>query len=121
MPFGRVDNRRSLVALSNLVDLLVCCATHPDAPGQTFLVSDGEDLATPELILRLARAMGGNARLLPVPPAMLRLAGRMMGQGERVERLIGSLQVDIRHTRERLGWQPPISVDEGLRATVAPA
>jgi nucleoside-diphosphate-sugar epimerase len=121
LPFALVDNRRSLVALPNLVDLLVRCATHPEAPGQTFLVSDDEDLATPELIRRLARAMGGNARLLPVPPAMLRLAGRMTGQSESVERLIGSLQVDISHTRERLGWRPPISVDEGLRAAVASA
>jgi nucleoside-diphosphate-sugar epimerase len=119
LPFGRVENRRSLVALPNLVDLLVCCAIHPRAPGQTFLVSDDDDLATPELIRRLARAMGGSARLLPVPPAMLRLAGRMTAQSDRVERLIGSLQVDIGHTRERLGWRPPVSVDEGLQATVA--
>lgn len=121
LPFGRVENRRSLVALPNLVDLLVCCAIHPRAPGQTFLVSDDEDLATPELIRRLARAMGGSARLLPVPPAMLRLAGRMTAQSDRVERLIGSLQVDIGHTRERLGWRPPVSVEEGLQATVASA
>jgi nucleoside-diphosphate-sugar epimerase len=121
LPFGRVDNRRSVVVLPNLVDLLVVCATHPDAAGQTFLVSDGEDLSTPELVRRLARAMGRSPRMLPVPPSLLRLGGRLTGQGDKVERLIGSLQVDIDHTVQRLQWQPKTSVDDGLRATVEAA
>lgn len=119
LPLGLVENSRSLVALPNLVDLLVCCATHPDAAGETFLVSDDEDLSTPELVRRLARAMGKNARLLPVPPALLGWIGRLTGQSDKVERLVGSLQVDIGHTRSRLGWRPVTSVDAGLRQAVA--
>jgi nucleoside-diphosphate-sugar epimerase len=121
LPLGRVDNRRSLVALPNLVDLLGVCAVHPDAAGETFLVSDDDDLSTPELIRRIASALGREARLLPVPPALLRVAGRLTGQGERIERLIGSLQVDIGHTCRRLQWRPKTSVDAGLREAVGPA
>lgn len=118
LPLGAVENRRSLVALDNLVDLLRVCIDHPAATGQTFLVSDGEDLSTPELIRRLAAAMGRKPRLLPVPPALLRLGGWLLGRSGEVARLLGSLQVDIAHTREILGWTPPISVQEGLRRTV---
>lgn len=120
LPFGRVDNRRSLVALPNLVDLLAVCATHPNAAGETFLVSDNHDLSTPGLVRRIAHAMGRRAHLLPVPPALLRWAGRLTGRGDSVERLIGSLRVDIGHTCARLQWHPVISVDDGLRATVKP-
>lgn len=119
LPLGLVENRRSLVALPNLVDLLACCGTHPDAAGETFLVSDDEDLSTPDLVRRLARAMGKNAHLLPVPPALLGWIGRLTGQSDKVERLVGSLQVDIGHTRKRLGWSPVMSVDAGLRQAVA--
>ena len=117
LPLGAVRNQRSLAGLDNLVDLLIRCADHPAAAGQTFLVSDGHDLSTPALIRRLTRALGQAPRLLPVPPSVLRLAGRITGRAAEVERLIGSLQVDITHTREVLGWAPPVSVDEGLRAT----
>jgi nucleoside-diphosphate-sugar epimerase len=109
-----VRNKRSLVALDNLVDLIITCIRHPAAAGQTFLVSDGEDLSTPELVRKLAHAMGRPVRLLPVPPTLLRLGGKMTGKTAEVERLIGSLQVDISHTRETLGWTPPISVDEAI-------
>ena len=118
LPLGLVRNKRSLVAIDNLVDLIVTCIDHPAAAGQTFLVSDGEDLSTPELVRKLARAMGKKARLLPVPPVLLRIGGRMIGKGGEVERLIGSLQVDISHTCETLGWHPPVSVDEGIRRCV---
>jgi len=117
LPFGRVRNKRSLVAVDNLVDLIMTCIDHPAAAGRTFLVSDGEDLSTPGLIRKLARAMGRPARLLPVPPALLRLGGRAVGKMAEVERLIGSLQVDAGHTRKMLGWRPPVSVDEALRQT----
>ena len=119
LPFGAVDNRRSLVALDNLVDLLVLCVTHPAAPAQTFLVSDGEELSTPELIRRIAQAMGRRARLLSVPPAVLRMAGRLAGRGAEMGRLLGSLQVNMEHTRQTLGWVPPVTVDEGLQRAVA--
>lgn len=117
LPFGAVCNRRSLAGLANLVDLLIRCVDHPAAAGQTLLVSDDHDLSTPALIRGLRRALGTSPRLLPVPPSILRLAGRITGKAAEVERLIGSLQVDITHTREVLGWTPPVSVDEGLRQT----
>lgn len=120
LPLGAVTtNRRSLVALDNLVDLLITCIDHPAAANQTFLVSDGEDLSTTDLLRRMARAMNVPARLLPVPPALLKLGAGLMGKGDMAQRLLGSLQVDITHTREALGWAPPISVDEGLRRAAA--
>lgn len=118
LPLALVDNRRSMVALGNLVDLIITCLDHPAAAGQTFLVADGEDLATPELIRRLAQAMGRPARLWPLPVSLLRLGGRLLGHTAEVERLVGSLQVDIGHTCRTLGWTPPLSVDEGLRRAV---
>lgn len=121
LPLGAVDNRRSLVALDNLVDLIVRCVAHPAAAGQTFLVSDGEDLSTTELIRRIGQAMGTEVRLLPVPPNLLRLAGRMTGRNSEVGRLLGSLQVDIEHTRQTLDWEPPVTVDQGLQRAVSGA
>ena len=117
LPLGAVCNRRSLVGLDNLVDLLIRCVDHPAAAGQTFLISDNHDLSTLTLIRGLARTLGKSPRLLPVPLSILRLAGSITGKAAEVERLIGSLQVDITHTREVLGWTPPMSVDEGLRKT----
>ncbi len=118
LPFGSVENSRSLVALDNLVDLIVRCVRHPAASGQTFLVSDGEDLSTPELIRRIAQSMGTKARLLPVPPPVLRMFGRLAGRHVEMERLLGSLQVDIEHTRQTLNWAPPVTVDQGLQRAV---
>lgn len=116
LPLGSItDNRRSLVALDNLVDLLLTCIDHPAAANQTFLASDGEDLSTAELIRRMGHALGKPARLLSVPPGWLVLGARLLGKGAVAQRLLGSLQVDITHTRETLDWTPPISVDEGLR------
>lgn len=120
LPLGAVtENRRSLVALDNLVDLLLTCATHPAAANQTFLVSDGEDLSTTALLRRMGEALGSPARLLPIPAALLRLGAALIGKGDVAQRLLGSLQVDIEHTRKTLGWAPPIGVDEGLRRAAA--
>jgi nucleoside-diphosphate-sugar epimerase len=118
LPLGAVDNRRSLVALDNLVDLLVTCTRHPGAANQTFLVSDGDDLSTPELLRRVARVMGREARLLPVPSAILRALGAMTGQREQVQRLCGDLQVDIAPTRDTLGWSPRTSMATALLESV---
>lgn len=118
LPLGRVHNRRSLLALGNLTDLLRVCAEHPAAAGQTFLASDDQDLSTPELIRGLAAAMGRQAALLPVPVSWLRVAGRLSGQTPQIDRLIGSLQVDIGHTREVLSWSPPWTVQQGLKLAV---
>ncbi|MES2300370.1 MAG: NAD-dependent epimerase/dehydratase family protein [Pseudomonadota bacterium] len=115
LPLASVENRRSLVALANLVDLLIVCARHPRAGGHVFLVSDGDDMSTPELIRRMAVALGRRARLLPLPPALLRMAARLLGKAGAADRLLGSLQVDISHTRSVLGWHPPVDADSALR------
>jgi len=116
LPLGSVvQNRRSMVALDNMVDLLLTCTYHPAAADQTFMVSDGEDLSTADFLRRLGQAMGKPARLLPVPVYLLRFGAGLIGKGNEAQRLLGSLQVDISKTRELLDWTPPISVDEGLR------
>lgn len=119
LPFGAIGNRRSLVALDNLVDLLLTCARHPRAPGGTFLVSDGEDLSTTALLRQMSRALGAPARLVPVPVALLRFALRATGRADLARRLFGSLQVDIAPTTHRLGWRPKASVDHALHATAS--
>jgi nucleoside-diphosphate-sugar epimerase len=115
LPLGAIHNQRSLVALDNLVDLIVLCLTHPAAANQTFLVSDGEDVSTSELLRRMGQALDRPARLLPVPQSWLKLAAAMVGKSDVAQRLCGSLQVDISKTRRLLVWTPPISLDEGLR------
>ena len=118
LPLASIDNRRSLVGIDNLVDFIVMCLEHPDGANETFLVSDGEDLSTPDLIRRMARAMNRPARLLPVPKSVLMAAATILGKGDMAQRLCGNLQVDISKSRTLLGWNPPISVDEGLRRAV---
>ncbi|RJG09220.1 SDR family oxidoreductase [Pseudomonas cavernicola] len=117
LPFGAIHNRRSLVALDNFVDLIVTCIDHPAAANQTFLVSDGEDLSTSELLRRMGAALGKPARLLPVPSWVLEAGAAMLGKKALSQRLCGSLQVDISKTRELLGWAPPVSIDAALRKT----
>jgi nucleoside-diphosphate-sugar epimerase len=119
LPLGAIYNQRNLVALDNLVDLIVTCITHPAAANQTFLVSDGEDVSTSELLRRMGQAMGRPARLIPVPASWLKLAAAMVGKPDVAQRLCGSLQVDIEKTRRLLGWSPPLSLDEGLRRAAA--
>lgn len=119
LPFGSVRNLRSLIYVGNLADALARCLQHPSAAGQTFLVSDGEDVATVDLIRLLAAAMGRRPRLIPIPLVLLRTAARLAGRGREIDRLIGSLTVDSRQIRDRLGWQPPVSLREGLMATAA--
>ena len=119
LPFGKVtQNRRSFVAVDNLVDLIVTCLDHPAAANQTFLVSDGEDLSTADLLCRLGVAMGRPARLLPVPISWLASGARLLHKQVMFQSLCGSLQADISQTRERLGGSPPIDVDEGLKRAV---
>ena len=102
-------------SLDNLVDFIVTCITHPQAANQTFLVSDGQDLSTTELVRGMARAAGVPARLLPVPVWALQAGASLLGKGDAVQRLCGNLQVDISKARSLLGWVPPVSVEEGLR------
>lgn len=117
LPFGAVENRRSMVYVGNLASALVKCATHPAAAGQTYIVSDGEDLSTPGLVRYLAAMVGARARLWPVPVRLLMLAAKITGKKEEVDRLIRSLTVDSSALRTSLGWVPPFTIAEGLEET----
>lgn len=117
LPLGAIDNRRSLVALGNLTDLIRVCITHPAAANRTLLVSDGEDLSTTQLLERLGAAMERPARLIPVPAAWLLTGARLLRREAMAQRLCGSLQVDIAETQRLLGWTPPLSVDAALEQT----
>lgn len=118
LPLGAIYNKRSLLSLDNLVDLIITCIDHPAAASQVFFVSDGEDLSTTELLQRTAAALGKPARLLPVPQRALTLALNMLGKKELAQRLCGSLQVDIRKARNLLGWNPPVTIEAALLKTV---
>lgn len=115
LPLGAIHNRRSLVALDNLIDLLVLCLTHPAAAHRTFLVSDDEDVSTTQLLRRMGQILGLQPRLIPVPVTILKLAAAMVGKSDVAQRLCGSLHVDISSTRQLLDWAPPMSLDEGLK------
>lgn len=117
LPLGTIQNQRSLVYLGNLVDAIRLCIAHPKAAGKTFLVSDGDDVSTPELVRRIAASLGRRPFLLPVPVLWMRWAGRVLGKQAAVDRLLGSLCVDITPLREELGWTPPYTMQEGLEAT----
>lgn len=119
LPLASVHNRRSLIYLGNLADALACCVKDVRAAGQTYLVSDGEDLSTPELIRRLANALGLPARLWPVPLSMLRWIGSVAGKQAMIDRLLGSLQVDSSKIRKELDWYPLYSVGQGFSETAA--
>ena len=118
LPLGRIHNSRSFVALDNLVDLLINCLIHSSAAGQTFLVSDGEDVSTSELLRRIAHAMGKTAFLLPLPASWIELAATFLGKQELAQRLCGSLQVNIEKNQRLLGWRPSLTLDEGLKKAV---
>jgi len=121
LPLASVHNQRSLVYVENLVDALILCATHPVAAGQTYLVSDGEDVSTPALLRQLGAAMGHPARLFSCPPALLRVAGRMIGKSDQIERLLGSLRVNSGKIRCDLNWRPPYTLSGGVKNTGASA
>lgn len=117
LPLGGIQNQRSLIYLGNLVDVIRLCVTHPQAAGRTILVSDGDDVSTPELVRRIAAALGRRPFLLPVPVSWMQWAGRVLGKQAAVDRLLGSLCVDISPLREELGWTHPYTMQEGLEAT----
>ena len=117
LPFGAIHNSRSFVAVDNLVDLILICLHHPAAINQTFLVSDGDDLSTTELLRRTAKAFGKSSRLIPIPVFLLRTAALLLGKADFVQRLCGSLQIDISKAKQLLGWTPKVSVDEALLKT----
>jgi len=117
LPLGGIQNQRSLIYLGNLVDVIRLCLTHPKAAGKAFLVSDGDDVSTPELVRRIAAALGRRPFLLPVPASWMRWAGRVLGKQAAFDRLLGSLCVDISPLRQELGWTPPYTMQAGLEAT----
>jgi nucleoside-diphosphate-sugar epimerase len=119
LPLALVENRRSLICRANLVDALLHCAQDTRAAGRTYLVSDGEDLSTPELIRRIAKALGVSPRLWRMPIGMLRWMAEIVGKKAMVDRLTGSLQINSLKIRRELDWHPPYPVDHGLAETAA--
>ncbi len=119
LPLGGIRNRRSMVALDNLTDLLALCTSHPTAAGETFLVSDDSDLGISELIGLIADAMDKRILLLPVPAGLMLWLARAAGKADVANRLLGSLEVDIAHTKNTLGWHPPQTPAAAVRQTVA--
>ncbi len=119
LPFGSVRNRRSLVYVGNLVDLLAASATHPAAAGRTLLASDDEDLSTPQLIQHIAAALGTSSRLVAFPPPLLRVVAMLTGRSAELARLLDSLAVGVAETRECLGWRPRFRVADGLAYTIS--
>ncbi|WP_333655807.1 UDP-glucose 4-epimerase family protein [Dissulfurispira sp.] len=117
LPLGSIKNQRSFIYIGNLVDAIVKCIDHPNAANQTFLVSDGQDVSTPDLIRMIAEAMGKRARLFPCPVSFLKMIGKITGKSGEIERLAGSLIIDSSKIRKELNWNPPFTVDEGLRHT----
>ena len=117
LPLGAIRNQRSLVSIGNLVSLIVTCIDHPAAANQIFLVSDGEDLSTTQLLRRLSKALGKPARLLPLSEWLLELAASVLGKQSVAQRICGSLQVDISKNSDLLGWTPPVNMDKAMRQT----
>lgn len=115
LPLGAIHNKRSLVGIDNLVDLIIRCIDHPAAANRTFLAGDGEDLSTTQLLRGVGKAMGKPARLIPVPAGVLQFGATLLGKKPMAQRLLGSLQVDISKTCELLDWKPPYTVEEGLK------
>jgi nucleoside-diphosphate-sugar epimerase len=119
LPLGAIHNQRSFLALDNLIDFILVCIAHPAAANETFLVADGEDISTTEFLQRIGKVLGEPVTLLALPMWMLKILALCIGKSAEVRQLCESLQIDISKARNVLGWDPPISVDEGLRRAVA--
>lgn len=118
LPFSLIKNRRSLIGIDNLVDVLVKCIKHPNAKGKTFLVSDGEDISTPNLLRYIASAMGSSAYIFPFPVSIIKFFCYISGKSKELHRLTESLQIDINYTKKTLNWSPPMSIQEGMRRMI---
>lgn len=118
LPLGKINNLRSLIGLDNLVDLIICCISHPKARNQVFLASDCEDISTTDLINKLSKHMNKSIINFPLPVFLIRLAGKFFNKSSEVEKLVGFLRLDASHTRNTLGWAPPYNLDYGLSQTV---
>ncbi|BDY04080.1 SDR family oxidoreductase [Ferrimonas sp. YFM] len=118
LPFGAINaNQRSLVSVDNLVDLIVICITHPKAANQTFLVSDDHDVSTSSMVREMAKALGKSEWQVPIPVWCYIVLGKLLKKSDVVDRLTGSLQVDITHTKKTLGWTPPQTLQAGFKQT----
>ena len=117
LPFASIHNRRSLIYVHNLVNAIITCINNPKAFKKTFILSDGEDVSTPYLIRRIARSLDRPVRLIPIPVDWLKLLGKLIGRSIAIDRLVGSLAVDISCIRNTLNWNPPHTLDNGLKAT----
>jgi nucleoside-diphosphate-sugar epimerase len=115
LPFSLIKNKRSFIGIDNLIDIIIRCIDHPEASGKTFLVSDGEDLSTPNLIRTINSLMDRTPRLFPFPILILKLIGFLIGKSQDLKKVIDSLEIDIDYTKKTLNWSPPISVKEGIR------
>lgn len=118
LPFDSIKNSRSLIYLDNLVSAILACATHPAASGKTYLVSDNQDVSTAELITQLAKALGCPPKLIRISPKFIAWLGALVGKSKECDRLLGSLTVDTQAIAHDLGWKPPITLQEGLNATI---
>ena len=118
MPFKAIKNKRSLIGIDNLIDMLILCIDHPHAAGKTFLVSDGEDLSTPDLIRLIASAMGQPVKLFSLPTSLLKFFSFIFRRNNEIDRLTESLQIDNSYTKKILNWTQPISVEEGIRRMI---
>lgn len=116
LPFRAINqNKRSLVSVYNLVDLIKVCVDHPNAANQVFLVSDDDDLSTAQMVALMAKVQGKANLSLPVPVWCFKLAGKLFKKEAVVDRLVGSLQLDIEHTKKTLDWVPPYTVEHGFQ------
>ena len=115
LPLGAIHNRRSLVGIDNLIALIITCIDNPAAANRTFLVSDGGDLSTTELVKHMSKALGKPARLIPLPSPLFQFGARILGKQDIAQRLLANLQVDISHTKEILGWTPQVSLNKELK------
>ncbi len=116
LPLASIRNRRSLIAVENLVDFLSVCLSQPDAARQTFVIRDGDSISTPELMRRVAEGLDIPVRLLPCPPTLLRFGLNLLGRQRMAQQLVASLEVDSRKARALLGWQPPLTMRRALAA-----
>jgi nucleoside-diphosphate-sugar epimerase len=117
LPLGAISNKRSMVFIGNLIDLILLCTQHPVAPGQVFLASDDRDVSLPELLRMLGNALGTPARLIAIPVSVIWFFASLLGKRNVAQRLCSSLQLDISKTKDLLKWKPPVSVDQGLLET----
>jgi len=118
LPLGAVHNKRSFVALDNLVSFIIHCIDHPKAANEVFLISDGKDVSTTELLQKVAKAFGKSVLLVPAPVSLMTFFAKLLGKGDMADRLFGSLQVDSSKARDLLGWEPVVSMDEGLNLQI---